>query len=120
MRIEWCENSDTCSNCKNIDNYQCSALEKVFQVAICDAMMLVLTCSMLQCDNGLCQNITSVYSCQFNSTANETYDCTDRRNCISITGLFYCQVSLQCFSFGTIVTIVVTLSRYVAPCQISL
>ena len=66
-------------------------------------MVLMLKSSVLQCDNGLCQNITSVYSCQFNSTANETYDCTDRRNCISITGLFYCQVRLQCFSFGSIV-----------------
>ena len=103
MRIEWCENTDTCNNCKNIDNYQCSALEKVFQVAIYEAVMLMLKSSLLQCDNGLCQNITSVYSCQFNSTANETYDCTDRRNCISITGLFYCQVRLQCFSFGSIV-----------------
>ena len=34
LRIEWCENTDTCNNCKNIDNYQCSALEKVFQVAV--------------------------------------------------------------------------------------
>ena len=46
----------------------------------------------LKCDNGLCKNITSVYKCEFELTLNESFDCTNRKNCIELTGLFNCQV----------------------------
>ena len=49
-----------------------------------------------QCENGLCQNITSMYDCAFDdrnvaAAADETYDCTDKRNCITLQGLFHCR-----------------------------
>lgn len=59
-------------DCKDIDNYQCAGLEDVFQ-----------------CDNGICNNITSIYTCTFLET-NRTFDCRDRKNCFEMTGLFTC------------------------------
>jgi len=61
-------------DCKNIDNYQCSSLDKVFK-----------------CKDGVCKNITSVYNCQFNATYEETFNCKNRKNCIDMTGLFFCK-----------------------------
>ena len=48
----------------------------------------------LQCKDGVCKNITSVYNCQFNATYEETFNCKNRKNCIDMTGLFFCKVSI--------------------------
>ena len=58
------------------------------------------------CDNGLCHNVSRVMSCQYSQVrrvmtmsdvraeyhlqVGETYDCTDKRNCIMLTGLYQC------------------------------
>jgi len=42
------------------------------------------------CEEGLCQNITSVYDCAFTATE-APLDCTDKRNCIALDGLYDCQ-----------------------------
>ena len=46
--------------------------------------------SQYLCTNGLCQNVSRVMECDYQYTA-DTYDCTDKRNCITITGLFDCK-----------------------------
>ena len=64
-------------DCKDIDNYQCGSLDQVFQ-----------------CDNGGCVNMTSVYNCRIDgaTATNISYDCNNRKNCITLSGLLYCQV----------------------------
>ena len=41
------------------------------------------------CSNGLCQNMSRVMECEYTETG-DSFDCTDKRNCITITGLFEC------------------------------
>ena len=41
------------------------------------------------CHNGLCQNVSRVMECHYTQTGDK-FDCTDKRNCITITGLFDC------------------------------
>ena len=45
------------------------------------------------CNNGLCQNISRVMECHFTETG-ESFDCTDKRNCITITGLYDCMAGV--------------------------
>ena len=42
------------------------------------------------CHNGLCQNLSRVMECHYTQTGDK-FDCTDKRNCITITGLFNCE-----------------------------
>ncbi len=45
--------------------------------------------NLFECENGLCQNITSVFDCDF-QREDFIYDCTDKRNCITLQGIFHC------------------------------
>ena len=45
------------------------------------------------CRDGLCQNITRIMSCDYTEVGPQ-YDCTDKRNCIMLTGLFQCRAGL--------------------------
>ncbi len=42
------------------------------------------------CEDGLCQNITDVFSCSY-ERAKPPLDCTDKRNCITLQGLYDCR-----------------------------
>ena len=46
--------------------------------------------SQFLCNNGLCQNISRIMECKYYEVG-ATYDCTDKRNCIMLTGLFQCR-----------------------------
>lgn len=54
--------------------------------------------SQFLCNNGLCQNVSRIMSCQYWEVG-PTYDCTDKRNCIMLTGLFHCRNG-QCTEVG--------------------
>ena len=41
------------------------------------------------CENGLCQNITSVFECHY-SQSQKPVNCKDKRNCITLDGLYDC------------------------------
>ena len=43
------------------------------------------------CKNGLCQNITSVFDCQYNRVQSPPLNCKDKRNCITLEGLYDCK-----------------------------
>ena len=83
-------------DCKDIDNYHCGSLDQVFQVGpmTAPAGQCLFYLPVCQCDNGLCVNMTSVYKCGIDgaTTTNITHDCNNRKNCITLSGLFYCQV----------------------------
>ena len=75
-------------DCKDIDNYQCSSLDQLFEVdvnlvitVLKDVMVTVIRCfdsssnndsdtfdGNPQCNNGYCHNLTSVYRCHINET----------------------------------------------------
>ena len=75
-------------DCKDIDNYQCSSLDQLFEVdvnlvitVLKDVMVTVIKCfdscsnndsdtfdGNPQCNNGYCHNLTSVYRCHINET----------------------------------------------------
>ena len=57
-------------NCKN-DNV-CTKLEHLFL-----------------CQNGLCQNITSAFDCDYHKIQSPV-NCKDKRNCIKLQGLYEC------------------------------
>ena len=43
--------------------------------------------------DGLCQNLSRTMTCTYSSVG-EAFDCTDKRNCIKLTGLFQCSDGL--------------------------
>ena len=72
-------------DCKDIDNYQCSSLDQLFEVADdyqedravkdyqrndSDEILDFVSYDFpnYQCNNGKCHNITGVYSCRINET----------------------------------------------------
>jgi hypothetical protein len=48
---------------------------------------------MFQCDDGLCYNISSVYSCSFSDSDADwpPISCAKKRNCVELTGMFHCR-----------------------------
>jgi len=43
------------------------------------------------CEEGLCQNISTIYDCTYDRIINVPLDCHDKRNCLNLQGLFDCQ-----------------------------
>ena len=59
-------------NCK--EDHQCTNLDRMFK-----------------CEDGLCYNISSVYSCSFHDDdADSPVSCGNKRNCVELTGMFHC------------------------------
>ena len=60
-------------NCK--EDHQCTHLERMFK-----------------CEDGLCHNVSSVYSCFFDEADADwpPVSCANKRNCVELTGMFYC------------------------------
>ena len=50
------------------------------------------------CEDGLCENITSVFDCAYDKVQTPL-DCTDKRNCITLDGLYDCKKG-QCSKVG--------------------
>ena len=104
-RDEDCEGVNKRFKEKCVDYRDCPPDEKVF---VCEQKQCVShrevrnckrdgQCVDLEdqylCDNGLCQNLSRVMECHYAQTG-DTFDCTDKRNCITITGLFHCNAGL--------------------------
>ena len=71
QKVARCTSVRQYRNCKN--DHVCTALERLFL-----------------CENGLCQNVTDVFDCSYD-TVGPVHDCTDKRNCIYLQGLFDCK-----------------------------
>ncbi len=61
-------------NCK--EDHECTELSQMFK-----------------CEDGLCHNISSVYSCFFDDADADwpPISCVRKRNCIELTGMYHCQ-----------------------------
>ena len=64
-------------NCK--EDHQCTNLERMFK-----------------CEDGLCHNISSVYTCFFDDEdANwPPVSCANKRNCVELTGMYHCTAGM--------------------------
>jgi hypothetical protein len=70
LKFHRCLSTRQFRNCKNDD--VCTELEHLFL-----------------CENGLCQNITSAFDCEYEESQHPV-NCKDKRNCITLNGLFDC------------------------------